>query len=172
MHTNPDNFETVHLLHESAFFTHETNESALRNRIFKASSSRFQIRNMRINSEMSRFPWIGPLSFNWRKTRDTQLIKRAWNLYISKSSSSPIASSRLSEEIKKWTGYVFYLFAIMRKDWETTYFDLSKFCFKVPLNGQQRRTTCFATYLTLLQNELNSDGAWFTAHVQTCLATN
>ena len=48
MHKNPDIFETVHFLHESAFFTQETNESALRNRIFKASFFRFQIRNMRI----------------------------------------------------------------------------------------------------------------------------
>ena len=36
---------------------------------------------------------------------------------------------------------------------------------KVPKNGQQKRATCFAT---LLQNELNSDVARFTIHVQTC----
>ena len=48
MHKNPDIFETVHFLRESAFFIQETNESALRNRIFKASFFRFQIRNMRI----------------------------------------------------------------------------------------------------------------------------
>ena len=118
---------------------------------------------------MSGFLWIGPQSSKLWQTRDTQLIKTAWNLSISKSASSPIVRSRLSEDIKKWTGHVFYLFAILRKDWEMAYFDLSKFCLKVPLNGQQRRTTCFAT---LLQNELNSDGPWFTAHVQTCLATN
>ena len=35
--------------------------------------------------------------------------------------------------------------------------------------GQQKRATCFAA---LLQNELKSDVARFTAHVQTCLATN
>ena len=118
---------------------------------------------------MSGFLWIEPQSSSWWQTRDTQLVQTAWNLSISKSASSPIALSRLSEDIKKWTGYVIYLFAITRKDWEITYFDLSKFCLKVPLNGQQIHTTCFAT---LLQNELNSDGAWFTAHVQTCLATN
>ena len=35
-----------------------------------------------------------------------------------------------------------------------------------PKNGQQKCATCFAT---LLQNELNSDVAHFTTHVQTCL---
>ena len=40
---------------------------------------------------------------------------------------------------------------------------------KILLNGQQKRTTCF---VTLLQNELESDVARFTTHVQTCLATN
>ena len=108
---------------------------------------------------MSGFLWIGPQSSNWWQTRDTQLVQTAWNLSISKSAWSPIALSRLSEDIKKWTGYVFYLFAITRRDWEITYFDLSKFCLKVPLNGQQIHTTCFAT---LLQNELNSDAVRFT----------
>ena len=40
---------------------------------------------------------------------------------------------------------------------------------KIQLNGQQKRATCF---VTLLQNELESDVARFTTHVQTCLATN
>ena len=35
--------------------------------------------------------------------------------------------------------------------------------------GQQKHATCFAA---LLQNELKSDVARFTTHVQTCLATN
>ena len=35
--------------------------------------------------------------------------------------------------------------------------------------GNKKHATCLAT---LLQNELNSDVARFTNHVQTCLATN
>ena len=38
-------------------------------------------------------------------------------------------------------------------------------CLKVWKNGQQKRATCLAT---LLQNQLNSDVARFTADVQTC----
>ena len=36
-------------------------------------------------------------------------------------------------------------------------------------NRQQKRATCFAA---LLQNELKSDVARFTSHVQTCPVTN
>ena len=80
---------------------------------------------------MSGFLWIRPQSSKWWQTRDAQLIKTAWNLSISKSASSPIARSRLSEDIEKWTGYVFYLYAIMRKYWEIVYIDLSEFCLQV-----------------------------------------
>ena len=68
------------------------------------------------DSEMSGFLWIGPQSSKWWQTRDTQLIKTAWNLSISKSASSPIACSRLSEDIEKWTGYAF----ISSLSWENT----------------------------------------------------
>ena len=40
---------------------------------------------------------------------------------------------------------------------------------KLRQNGQQKRATCFET---LLQNELNSDVARFTTHIQTCLTIN
>ena len=39
---------------------------------------------------------------------------------------------------------------------------------KVRKNGQKKRATCFAT---LLKNELNSDVARFTTHVQTFSVT-
>ena len=49
------------------------------------------------------------------------------------------------------------------------YFSLKKGVpVKVCLHGERKRTTCFAT-LQQLQNELNSDVARFTAHIQTCL---
>ena len=48
-------------------------------------------------------------------------------------------------------------------------FSVRVLCFRYDKKGKQKHATCFET---LLQNELKSDLARFTTHVQTCLATN
>ena len=48
-------------------------------------------------------------------------------------------------------------------------FSVHVLCFRYDKKGKQKHATCCET---LLQNELKSDVARFTTHVQTCLATN